>query len=160
MRSAASAMRCLRPAEHANSDRHCAAQRILKRRFQHRPVARRKAWSIEWRQSAEQAERRLAVEVERGKGSLDRRDRALKDRLGHGIALRRMVEHLRREAAIVAGLGVYLELDHVFRIIAEDGEDFLGQRRGGPDAVMSEQSLFKEVAADAAAARLVADLET
>ena len=61
-----------------------------------------------------------------------------------------MFEHLRREAAEIAGLGLGGELHHVLGMVAEHGEHLLGQRRAGADAVIGKQGLFQQVAADAA----------
>ena len=82
--------------------------------LQHRLVARGKPRRIERRQPAEQAERspcrRGRARRARPRSSATAR---VEDRLGDRIALGGMVEHHRREAAEVAGLGGGGELDHV-----------------------------------------------
>ena len=70
-----------------------------------------------------------------------------------------MLEDLGRETAEVAGLGVGGELDHVLGIVAEHGKHGVRQGRAGADAVIGKQRLLEQIAADAGAAALVADLE-
>src|SRR5690606_10333448 len=131
--------------------RHRAAQRILARRLHGLAEARRQALLVERRKAAEQAEWCARVEVERGERRLDGGHGARENCRRDGIALFGELEDLWREATEVARLGVDGELDHVLRIVAEDGEHGVGQRRGGPDAVMRQQRLLQQVAADAAA---------
>ena len=75
--------RCLRFAEHSHRHRRPRRRAHPDAGLSASPVLRRKPRRVERRQPAEQAERRLAVEVERAERGLDRRYRARKDRLGH-----------------------------------------------------------------------------
>ena len=81
----------------------------------------------------------------------------LQDLLRDRVALGGMVEDHRREAAEIAGLGRRGELDHVARLVAEDGKHGPRQVRRLADAVIGKQRLLQQVAADARAAALVAD---